>query len=189
MGGNQSKSVGPTTSKLVKGVKYDDDGNVSNCIFCDIASKKEVPNVNKKSRPEEQLLQGKILYEDGTCVVFCNRTVHARFQLLAVPKLHYKNVLTLTKEDISLLEHLRSCGEKTLKDMIHCDKNLAGSPKEDDFIFCFHVPPFNSIDHLHLHCIAPPFNDWSGSIKYSPGRMKPWVVTVSDVVGLLKAKM
>ena len=27
--------------------------------------------------------------------------------------------------------------------------------KNNDYILCFHVPPFNSVDHLHLHVLAP----------------------------------
>ncbi|XP_039121231.1 bifunctional adenosine 5'-phosphosulfate phosphorylase/adenylylsulfatase HINT4 isoform X3 [Dioscorea cayenensis subsp. rotundata] len=39
----------------------------------------------------------------------------------------------------------------------------------DDHQFGFHQPPFNSVDHLHLHCFAlpyiPSFNRWK-HMKY-----------------------
>ena len=28
---------------------------------------------------------------------------------------------------------------------------------ENEIIFGFHSPPFSSINHLHMHCILPPF--------------------------------
>jgi hypothetical protein len=33
---------------------------------------------------------------------------------------------------------------------------------DPSFVFCFHHPPYNSIDHLHLHAIQKPYrNLWS----------------------------
>lgn len=35
-----------------------------------------------------------------------------------------------------------------------------------NFLFGFHVPPWRSVDHLHLHCIEPPFQPPGLAIKY-----------------------
>ena len=46
-------------------------------------------------------------------------------------------------------------------------------------IFCFHAPPWNSIDHLHLHCIRTPFAGLFQRIKYTPGSL--WCVAHEEV--------
>eukprot|EP01035_Chromulina_nebulosa_P021441 gene21441-27774_t len=48
-----------------------------------------------------------------------------------------------------------------------------------DALYCFHCPPWNSIDHLHLHAIAKPLS-YSGSIKYLTGTY--WCKTADDAV-------
>jgi hypothetical protein len=48
----------------------------------------------------------------------------------------------------------------------------------------FHVPPFNSVNHLHLHVISLPYNNLWRKLKYQP-RM-PWFAKVNDVMTHLK---
>jgi hypothetical protein len=44
----------------------------------------------------------------------------------------------------------------------------------------FHVPPFNSVNHLHLHVISLPFKNLWRKLKYQPAM--PWFTPVNDVM-------
>ena len=72
--------------------------------------------------------------------------------------------MTLTKADLPLLDYMKSVGEKVIKER--------GPTPEAQFVF--HVAPFNSIDHLHLHCQAMPFTSWWSGAKYRAGTRWCW---------------
>ena len=49
--------------------------------------------------------------------------------------------------------------------------------------FGFHLPPFNSVDHLHLHCFALPFTPAWKAWKYSsPGGAHIWYLPVEALL-------
>ena len=49
--------------------------------------------------------------------------------------------------------------------------------------FGFHLPPFNSVDHLHLHCFALPFTPAWKAWKYSsPGGAHLWYLPVEALL-------
>ena len=53
----------------------------------------------------------------------------------------------IEQRDAEMLTRMVDAGRQVLSDL---------SLDVDDVQFCFHAPPYNSIDHLHLHVIATP---------------------------------
>lgn len=116
----------------------------------------------------------------ATC--FVPRDPAARVHLLVVPREHVRNVNDLRPEErhLVLLEHLRAVGERQLQLCAGCLGTDAAAP-----LLLFHVPPFNSIEHLHLHCFLPPFDNVFKEIKYSPRGF--WCATWAQVHAKLSA--
>lgn len=54
-----------------------------------------------------------------------------------------------------------------------------------DRVFAFHAPPYNSVDHLHLHCMAPPFTGWRGA--WSHWTVGHWSPSADSVIDGLEA--
>lgn len=83
---------------------------------------------------------------------------HGR-HFLVIPVEHIPTVNDLQKrdEDYSLVNHMLNVG----KTLLHQD-----APQSKQYRFGFHQPPFNSVDHLHLHCLALPFIPKWKHVKY-----------------------
>jgi diadenosine tetraphosphate (Ap4A) HIT family hydrolase len=58
-----------------------------------------------------------------------------------------------------------------------------------DYILCFHVPPFNSVDHLHLHVLAPAsqMNFAYKYGKYLTGT--PWCLGLDELIQRLEERI
>ena len=112
------------------------------CRFCDIV----------KNKPEQKL------YEDDKVCIFFNRTQIAYVHMQCIPKIHIKNINSLTYEHIPLLFYMKETAMNFLIKKYHIDSKI--------IIMGFHIPPFNSVQHLHMHCIIPPFkNCWNKLFK------------------------
>jgi diadenosine tetraphosphate (Ap4A) HIT family hydrolase len=116
-----------------KGVTYDAKGSVTRCIFCDISARKEQSDT--------------IVYETEEMVVFRTVRPYTDSHLLVVPRAHIHSVSKLKGEkDAQMVERMVEAGMQAL------ERLLPGLSTTSTF--CFHIPPFNSIDHLHLHAIG-----------------------------------
>ncbi|KAJ3130732.1 hypothetical protein HK100_007585 [Physocladia obscura] len=135
----------PIASILLLSAQNDDK-----CVFCGIAR-----------NPDEA---ARLVYEDDKYIGFHDINPASRIHVLIVPKTHIVSVLNLTERDLPMLREMKALGHNILSKKF-------GVPVNDHHLG-FHVPPFTSVPHLHLHCIAPPFKNWVRSAKYP--QMKGW---------------
>ena len=149
---------------IKKGVTYDLVTNaVVDCVFCNIREKKE---------------PSRMVFEDDNFMVFHNIKPVTHLHLLVCPKKHIQNITELRgKEGAALVEQLITVGKHAL------GEEMLSSGVQ----FSFHVPPFNSIDHLHMHAIVSPQTmNWKNYMKYSTAM---WFSRSSeDAVAMLSAQ-
>lgn len=107
----------------------------ANCIFCKIV---------EKTSPSE------IKFENDEILIFKDIKPAAKYHFLSIPKEHIVNVNSLTTSDHKrLLDTLMSEGKRILQEQ---------GGDVNDCLLGFHLPPFNTVGHLHLHVIAPVSN-------------------------------
>ncbi|KAG5248846.1 histidine triad family protein [Salix suchowensis] len=129
------------------------------CIFCRIAA---------KSTPTT------FLYSDDMVVAFQDISPSAFRHYLVIPVEHIPTVNELQKrdEDYSLVVPWLTNGYLSVfssKSHVGCGETLLhqDAPQSTEYRFGFHPPPFNSVDHLHLHCLALPFIPKWKYLKYT----------------------
>ncbi|KAJ3321348.1 hypothetical protein HDV06_004452 [Boothiomyces sp. JEL0866] len=127
------------------------------CVFCDII---------KESGPN------KIVYSDEQFVAFEDINPAAKTHYLLIPRDHIVSVKQLGPSHIPMLHNMT----RIAKQMINSTKLVLG----------FHVPPFNSIDHLHLHIIEKPFKNVFRALKYPDSRFCNWFVPLDKLVAALE---
>ncbi|GAA6010968.1 hypothetical protein JCM10207_004018, partial [Rhodosporidiobolus poonsookiae] len=98
-----------------------------------------------------------VVLEDPEFVVFRDRSPGSRVHLLAVPRRHVDNVKTLEPGDVGMLRRLRAFGVEALQKV---------GVREEEARMGFHIPPFFSVNHLHLHLLSLPFPSLKGQLKY-----------------------
>ena len=133
---------------------------------------------------------GKILRGESPAVVWDESTdlllfqdIHPRAPThgLVIPKRFIESVFDLTPSDVPLLEEMQCKALAVLRERHGAEFLSCG-----DYNLCFHVPPFNSVDHLHLHILAPQsemrwYYRW---VKYNTGMR--WSVSLDVVLTRLR---
>ena len=111
-----------------------DSNKQSNCIFCNWETQD-------------------VVFTDEKTVVFNDKYPMAKIHLLVIPKEHIDNINSLNESHLELLDLMKT-------NALNYIKKTNPDINENDIIFGFHTPPFNSINHLHMHCILPPFKNY-----------------------------
>lgn len=188
-------------ARTSKGVQYDAAGDVKSCLFCDILAQRH--DRVKGCAP--------LWYNDGRVAVFVPRTPSAFLHFLVVPLKHIRNGKSLTEEDVPMLLHMQAVALQMLRVHAPLAAPLQPLPRcapppaypyfkdgldaafstpapaalESRFSLDFHWPPFNSIDHLHLHALASPWRTWHDSWTYGPSM--PWCASVDKALAYARA--
>ena len=159
-----------------------------NCIFCQLASaRSSEPPTNEESSTGLTLPPDRILYRDRLCYVV--RDIHpaAELHLLVIPLAHIRDSSVLDSSHRDLLHHMRMVGEKMLHEHAPSQVIARGSR------LGFHLAPFISVPHLHLHvqaghyrcCCVPPswccFPCDCNRIKYTDTCGNGWWKTIDKV--------
>lgn len=133
-----------------KAVTYNAKHEPLDCLFC---------------RIQQRLEPGVIVYEDNEFVVFKTIQPVTHTHLLVTPREHITNIDSLCgHEDANLIRKMIDIGKISLESI---NPEYAQSIQN-----CFHIPPFNSIDHLHLHAISQPeTKGFFNSLKYLAGKV------------------
>ncbi|KAI9634509.1 HIT-like domain-containing protein [Dioszegia hungarica] len=118
------------------------------CIFCDVSKEKGFA----------------VVHEDEELIAFRDRSPRAKVHLLIIPRYHIADsVKSLTSDHVPLLDRMISLADTLI---------LSSDPSSPDPVSAsarpklgFHIPPFSSVPHLHLHVLVPPYT-FLGKLKY-----------------------
>jgi diadenosine tetraphosphate (Ap4A) HIT family hydrolase len=122
------------------------------------------------------------LDESNTLYAFQDIYPVAPLHRLVIPKKRIKSVYSLTPNDLPMLYEM--------KEMAHNIIQTYTSVSVDEpntFRLVFHIPPFYSVDHLHLHVLAPidEMNFVYRQVKYPSGEVR-WCTHLDNVIRRLE---
>ncbi|KAJ2865604.1 hypothetical protein GGH94_002121 [Coemansia aciculifera] len=114
----------------------------------------------------------RIVYEDADFLAFHDIKPDAELHLLVVPREHYGTIKEMTIAELPMITRMHELGQRLLE-----ERGYAG----DMARFGFHRPPFNSIHHLHLHCLGLPFRSRRAAIPFTEG-VRAWFVPAERLI-------
>ncbi|XP_023128186.1 adenosine 5'-monophosphoramidase HINT3-like isoform X1 [Amphiprion ocellaris] len=115
-----------------------------------------------ETKANDQDEEAEIMKENNELVCFKDIDPAAPHHYLVVPKRHIYSCFSLHKGHICLVERMAEMGKAVLREQGITDMKVAR--------LGFHMPPYISVGHLHLHVIAPAsqISEYMG-YKFIPG--------------------
>ncbi|KAL0945497.1 hypothetical protein HGRIS_000981 [Hohenbuehelia grisea] len=127
-----------------------------------------------------------IVWENQSFVAFRDHRPAALHHIQLIPRTHIESVKALSKADIQLAQEMEEIGHHIL-DELGVARNMRR--------LGFHIPPFNTVSHLHLHVQALPYNSFWRRLKYpvisagGTGKYQKgpsWFAEVGQVIRILE---
>lgn len=154
---------------------------ITQCIFCRLSPANTATNRNQHQRP---VISTKEVY------VIEDISPQARHHYLVIPHVHLPSITHLTRDDVPLLREMeRVFREEQLPLLTELpssgDEDVEIADPYTEIILGFHVPRFTSIQHLHMHCLIPPFRSTLGSLKYHEQTFP--FISLKDAIDVLES--
>ncbi|XP_023856745.1 adenosine 5'-monophosphoramidase HINT3 isoform X1 [Salvelinus sp. IW2-2015] len=153
--------------------------NDKTCCFCNIAKEQSGSDTEMQLFYKKPSVYYSQMRKDDELVCFRDLKPGARHHYLVVPRTHVGNCKSLRKEHIPLVEKMEEMGRSVLQKKKVTDL--------DDIRMGFHMPPFSSVPHLHLHVIAPASQMSIRSLRHY-GPQSYWFITVDKVLQQLRTQ-
>ncbi len=145
------------------------EAEMSACVFCRIVAEEE---------------RATIVFRNHEFVCFRDIRPAARDHLLVVPVEHIRNVKAIAPGQASIVSKLKDVGLRALVERCGVSEAAVAA---GEVSFGFHWPPFNRVDHLHLHVIYPVDEmGFFSRLIFRPNSY--WFKTPEEVVEFLKAR-
>ncbi|KAL7746283.1 hypothetical protein RI367_008354 [Sorochytrium milnesiophthora] len=129
------------------------------CIFCDVNDK-----------------DFRLEYKDDEIAIFHDIAPAACWHLLAIPLQHIGTIKDLRPGDAAMVQRLGTQSLAIVKQKLGVDPQSVR--------LGFHVPPFNSVYHLHLHILVEPIK-MSRRYKYASGVW--WFRSLDEQLAMLRS--
>ena len=161
------------------------------CIFCKIAS--------SSGRDDNGGRNDNLVLSTERLVVFNDHRPAATRHFLVCPKEHIDGIYDLDgEEDLELLDEMMRVEERAVLEAAREAAEAAraststSAPPPPKVKLGFHIPPWNSVDHLHLHAFLLPHTGMSQRVRFveSPGRRaRLWYASAEQVRARLVARI
>ena len=185
------KSLAPASSPEPTLQFHEPPSDTSQPFILDGNEKKDYYKSNPS--PFGRILEGTLpsytYRETENTLTFRDRSPKAQLHALIIPKRYIPTIKHLKPQDIDLLYEMKQEAIEILREFPSYSEKYNGEDilRKKDYILCFHVPPFNSVDHLHLHVLAPKssMNPLFSFGKYRIGTR--WCTSLDEVIFNLEA--
>ncbi|KAH9925471.1 HIT-like protein [Amylocystis lapponica] len=126
----------------------------------------------------------RIIWEDDIYKVFYDHRPATACHLQLIPKRHIDSVKFMNKDDVTMVKEMEILGHRILDDM-----NVPRTLHR----LGFHIPPFTSVTHLHLHVQGLPYRSWPDKVKFPVARGRggfekglSWFVEIDQAIRILE---